>query len=235
MTESSKAGTEAALLYEKQGGVVTLTLNRPAARNALTAAMLLDMERILFEIEADDEARVVVLTGAGQAFSSGADLESRFPRGAPRDGTGVLPPASSSRRKSPLFRSREGAVDEAFGQVDAAPFVEILRQGMQDPFQRAISAPVLEAAVARLVGPIPLRKLLPRGSRSQHPEDAAQHLARLTPRSPPPVLAPPGLRDQRLDERPLGIGQVHANSGRSASRKRIRIASSAGLRQLARS
>lgn len=74
MTESSKAGTEAALLYEKQGGVVTLTLNRPAARNALTAAMLLDMERILFEIEADDEARVVVLTGAGQAFSSGADL-----------------------------------------------------------------------------------------------------------------------------------------------------------------
>ena len=75
MTGSSEAGTELALLYEKQGGVATLTLNRPAARNALTAAMVLDMERILIEIEADDEIRVVVLTGAGTGFSAGADVK----------------------------------------------------------------------------------------------------------------------------------------------------------------
>ena len=75
MTESNEPETQTALLYEKQGGVATLTLNRPAARNALTAAMLLDMERILIEIEADDEVRVVVLTGTGRGFSAGADLK----------------------------------------------------------------------------------------------------------------------------------------------------------------
>lgn len=63
------------LLFDKQGGIATLTLNRPAARNALTAAMFLDMERMLIEIESDDEIRAVVLTGTGRGFSSGADLK----------------------------------------------------------------------------------------------------------------------------------------------------------------
>jgi enoyl-CoA hydratase/carnithine racemase len=74
MTGESEVGSEDALLFEKRDGVATLTLNRPAARNALTAAMLLEMERLLIEIEADDEVRVVVLTGAGRGFSAGADL-----------------------------------------------------------------------------------------------------------------------------------------------------------------
>jgi 2-(1,2-epoxy-1,2-dihydrophenyl)acetyl-CoA isomerase len=75
LTAESRPEADAALLYEKQGGVATFTLNRPAARNALTAAMFLDMERILIEIEADDEVRVVVLTGTGRGFSAGADLK----------------------------------------------------------------------------------------------------------------------------------------------------------------
>jgi 2-(1,2-epoxy-1,2-dihydrophenyl)acetyl-CoA isomerase len=64
-----------ALLFEKQGGIATLVLNRPDVRNALTSSMFLDMERLLLEIAADDEVRVVVLTGAGRGFSAGADLE----------------------------------------------------------------------------------------------------------------------------------------------------------------
>ncbi len=75
MTGSRQAETEAALLYEKQGGIATLTLNRPAARNALTTALFLDMERMLIEIGTDDEVRVVVLTGVGHGFSAGADLK----------------------------------------------------------------------------------------------------------------------------------------------------------------
>jgi 2-(1,2-epoxy-1,2-dihydrophenyl)acetyl-CoA isomerase len=75
MARSNAPGTEDALLFDDHGGVATLTLNRPDARNALTPAMLLDMERMLLEIEADDEVRVVVLTGAGRAFSAGADLK----------------------------------------------------------------------------------------------------------------------------------------------------------------
>jgi len=75
MQGPSETETETALLFEKRDGIATLTLNRPAARNALTSAMFLDMERILIEIEADDEARVLVLTGAGTGFSAGADLK----------------------------------------------------------------------------------------------------------------------------------------------------------------
>jgi len=63
------------LLYEKEGGVATFTLNRPASLNALTTGMFLDLERILIEAEADEDVRVVVFRGAGPGFSSGADLK----------------------------------------------------------------------------------------------------------------------------------------------------------------
>jgi len=68
------APDDGSLLFENCGAVATLTLNRPAARNSLTTAMFLDLERMLIEIEADDGVRVVVLTGAGRGFSAGADL-----------------------------------------------------------------------------------------------------------------------------------------------------------------
>jgi len=75
MTDHREENSEPNLLFEKQSGVATLTLNRPAARNALTAGLFLEMERIILEIEADDEVRAVVLTGAGRGFSAGADLK----------------------------------------------------------------------------------------------------------------------------------------------------------------
>jgi 2-(1,2-epoxy-1,2-dihydrophenyl)acetyl-CoA isomerase len=75
MTDHGEENTEPTLLFERQGGVATLTLNRPAARNALTAGLFLEMERIVLEIEADDGVRAVVLTGAGRGFSAGADLK----------------------------------------------------------------------------------------------------------------------------------------------------------------
>ena len=86
MTKSTEVGTDSALLFEKANGVATLTLNRPTTRNALTASMFLDMERLLIEIEADDAVRVVVITGTGRGFSSGADLkpESDAERGRKR-------------------------------------------------------------------------------------------------------------------------------------------------------
>lgn len=62
------------LLCEKDGGIVTFTLNRPKAKNALTAGMFLELERHLLEIAADDSARVVVFKGANGDFSAGADL-----------------------------------------------------------------------------------------------------------------------------------------------------------------
>ncbi len=75
MTDHGEENTEATLLFERQGDVATLTLNRPDVRNALTTGLFLEMERILLEIEADDGVRAVVLTGAGRGFSAGADLK----------------------------------------------------------------------------------------------------------------------------------------------------------------
>lgn len=54
--------------------VATLTLNRPAARNALSEAMLTALAERLAEIDGDDEVHVVILAGAGPAFSAGHDL-----------------------------------------------------------------------------------------------------------------------------------------------------------------
>jgi enoyl-CoA hydratase/carnithine racemase len=56
-------------------GVVTLTMNRPEAFNALSEAMLEALQRELDAIGADERARVVVLGGAGKAFCAGHDLK----------------------------------------------------------------------------------------------------------------------------------------------------------------
>ena len=55
-------------------GVVTLTLNRPQAYNALSEALLSALQRELDALAADESVRVVVLTGAGKAFCAGHDL-----------------------------------------------------------------------------------------------------------------------------------------------------------------
>ena len=54
--------------------VATLTLNRPASRNALSEAMLDALGDQLTEIDADEDVHVVILAGAGPAFSAGHDL-----------------------------------------------------------------------------------------------------------------------------------------------------------------
>jgi enoyl-CoA hydratase/carnithine racemase len=62
------------LFIESQAGVVRLTLNRPERRNALSEAMLSDLETAFSQIAADRAARVVVLAAAGPVFCSGHDL-----------------------------------------------------------------------------------------------------------------------------------------------------------------
>jgi 2-(1,2-epoxy-1,2-dihydrophenyl)acetyl-CoA isomerase len=64
------------LLVEKDGAVVTVTLNRPEARNALDLVMRRELVTALDDIEADPSARVLVLTGAGGHFCAGGDVKS---------------------------------------------------------------------------------------------------------------------------------------------------------------
>lgn len=70
------------------GGVATLVLNRPAKRNALSAALVAELSRSLAEAGADTGVRVIALRGAGRDFCAGADLdEVNASRGAgPEEG-----------------------------------------------------------------------------------------------------------------------------------------------------
>jgi len=63
---------------EKAGAVAIITLNRPAAANALNREMARSLKRIITDMDADPQVRVVILTGAGRkAFCSGLDLKER--------------------------------------------------------------------------------------------------------------------------------------------------------------
>lgn len=62
------------ILYTKDGPVLTLTLNRPDALNAISPALEQELHVALDEADADPEIRSIILTGAGRAFSAGYDL-----------------------------------------------------------------------------------------------------------------------------------------------------------------
>ena len=72
------------LLVERKDGVATVTMNRPGRKNAANGRMLLELREIFEEIEDNPDDRVMVLTGAGGAFCSGADLgDSQGPTNDP--------------------------------------------------------------------------------------------------------------------------------------------------------
>ncbi len=61
-------------LVTRENGIVTVTFNRPAKKNALTGANWADLDRVTAEVFANPNDRVLVLKGAGVDFSAGADL-----------------------------------------------------------------------------------------------------------------------------------------------------------------
>jgi enoyl-CoA hydratase/carnithine racemase len=62
------------LIVERKDGVVTVTMNRPERKNAANGKMLTELRATFEEVEDNPDDRVMVLTGAGGAFCSGADL-----------------------------------------------------------------------------------------------------------------------------------------------------------------
>lgn len=75
-SSAAPSGSEAPeVLHESSGGIVRLTINRPQRRNAMSWGVMQGLRAALAAAKEDPEARVVVLTGAGdEAFCSGADL-----------------------------------------------------------------------------------------------------------------------------------------------------------------
>jgi enoyl-CoA hydratase/carnithine racemase len=71
---SDVRGYETILTERSETGVVQVTLNRPAKKNAINDAMWVELGDLFRSLRRDSQARVVVLTGAGDGFCTGADL-----------------------------------------------------------------------------------------------------------------------------------------------------------------
>ena len=95
--------TEPTILIARSGGIRRLTLNRPDKLNSFTRAMLSDLGDALSDIAGDVEARVLVVTGAGRAFSAGQDLREAE---AIEDGAAVR--AVVERLYNPVIRLLRG-------------------------------------------------------------------------------------------------------------------------------
>ena len=63
------------ILFEKEDGVATITLNRPEVLNAMNKQLWLDLRTALEDVRIDPEIKVLIITGEGRAFSTGADLK----------------------------------------------------------------------------------------------------------------------------------------------------------------
>ena len=83
MSETVNTGTDD-LLGELDDGVLTLTMNRPEARNAMSGEMTAAMSEQLASAELNPEVRCIVLTGAGKGFCAGGDVKGMAASG---DGT----------------------------------------------------------------------------------------------------------------------------------------------------
>ena len=71
------ADDEERVLYSCEGGIATLTLNRPGKLNAFDDEQVIRLRDALRRFDGDETANVAIITGAGRAFSSGADVHQR--------------------------------------------------------------------------------------------------------------------------------------------------------------
>ena len=91
------------IIYEVADNIATITLNRPDKLNAFTGTMMYEMIDAFDQVDADDDVRAVIVTGAGRGFCAGADLSAsggetfssggsdiQTHAGVPRDGGGMV-------------------------------------------------------------------------------------------------------------------------------------------------
>ncbi len=62
------------VLYEKEGSIGMITINRPEVRNALSREVFSEFQEVLVNVRKDEDVRVLIVTGAGNAFVAGADV-----------------------------------------------------------------------------------------------------------------------------------------------------------------
>jgi len=103
-----QAGAEAPVLTERRGNVLLITLNRPAVRNAVNAALAAGVAGALEELDSDPGLSVGVLTGAGGYFSAGMDLGAFVKGESPWYGDRGFAGIAQRASRKPLIAAIEG-------------------------------------------------------------------------------------------------------------------------------
>ena len=105
---SEKPTDQDAVLVERRDGVQIITINRPHAKNALNGAVARGIAAAVDELDADDELRVGILTGAGGTFSAGMDLKAFLTGDMPLVGERGLGGITQQPPRKPLIGAVEG-------------------------------------------------------------------------------------------------------------------------------
>src|SRR6201995_2216763 len=108
MTAETETAEQTAVLTEKRGNVLLITLNRPEVRNAVNAALAEGVGKALDELDADDELSVGVLTGAGGFFCAGMDLGAFVKGESPWYGDRGFAGIAQRASDKPLIAAIEG-------------------------------------------------------------------------------------------------------------------------------
>ncbi len=156
----------------KDGGLLTLTLNRPEKANALTAAMLADLEAAL----AGPPPAALILTGVGKVFSAGADLEE-MQAGLGRNPAWERVSAAIAALPCPTIAALNGtlaggamglalACDMRLAVTGAKFFYPVMRLGF-------LPQPSDPARLAALIGPARAKIILLAGARIEAEEAQA--------------------------------------------------------------
>lgn len=150
----------AAVLYDKgDDHVVTLTLNRPEARNAVNGDVASQMEAHLDRFEADDDARVAILTGTGSTFCAGADLKEVAAGNGRSIGTkrGGFAGLVVRRRTKPLIAAVNGTAVAGGCEImlacDLAVVAEGARIGVPEVKRSLVAAAGALWRLPRALGP----------------------------------------------------------------------------------
>ena len=102
-----------------------------------------------------------------------------------------------------------GAVNEGLGQIDLAALTQIFGERFEDFPEHTLRHPLLHPTMAGLVRRVFARQRLPWRAGPQHPEHPVEHAARSDARATLAVLSRFRFRDQRLDNTPLLVSELH--------------------------
>ena len=143
------------ILIENNGPVTTITLNRPQVRNAVDRPTAEALAAALRAFEADEQARVAVLTGSAGTFCAGADLAAVAEGGTRRnrldaDGDGPMGPSRMSLSK-PLIAAIEGhAVAGGLELALLADLRVMAADAVLGVFCRRFGVPLIDGGSVRL-------------------------------------------------------------------------------------